>query len=298
MKHFPVLTAVFAAMLLIIGCGGDSSSGSAKTHCVENAFRCIDKTLQKCEDSSWTTVEKCTGKCNNELGKCENGNSDNNSENSGDNQDDYSGNSENDTEDNSGNNSGDNASCDDTEGKNCDTDKTCGACMICVSGICQKGCTSDSDCGIVGTNCNKKLARCVNIYASRGACNEENCPTGCCYADKGLTGLKCAKTPNPETCGLCNQNAIFSPMDQKCVNAVCSTTSDNCPAINSESTNPPSYCYECRVGELLCSTTSSKAGCSAAALINMNECTPSGRKCDGKTDKCCSGMPCIEGYCY
>ena len=186
-------------------------------------------------------------------------------------------------------------------GKLCTTDNECGACMICVTGgKCAKGCTSDADCKITGTKCNKKLARCLSIYASNKACSEAACPSGCCYAEKGLTGIKCATGihATPAQCGLCPQNQIYSPEDSKCVNAVCSTITDDCPSINSESVNPPSKCYECKSGEYICKAKTSTSGCSAGSIINLQECVPSGRLCIEGINNCCSGAPCIEGYCY
>ena len=184
-------------------------------------------------------------------------------------------------------------------GKQCTTDTDCGACMICISGgKCAKGCTSDSDCSLTGTHCNIKLARCLNIYASNSACSEANCPTGCCYAEKGLTGLRCAPSASPATCGLCNQNAVYSPSDSKCLATACSSTTDDCPSINSGATNPPAKCYSCKAGELVCKANTATSGCSAGFIVNMNECIPSGRQCIEGVSECCSGMPCIQGFCY
>ena len=190
---------------------------------------------------------------------------------------------------------------DDNLGKQCQTDEECGKCMICVTGgKCAKGCTKDEDCTMTGTKCNTKLARCLSIYASGKACSEAICPTGCCYAEKGLTGLKCATGARvtAATCGLCPQNQIYSPEDSKCVNAVCSTTTDDCPSINSESVNPPAKCYACKSGEYVCKAKTSTSGCSAGSIINLQECVPSGRLCIEGISSCCSGTPCIEGYCY
>ena len=185
--------------------------------------------------------------------------------------------------------------------KPCTTDEACGKCMICVTGgKCAKGCTKDEDCTMTGTKCNTKLARCLSIYASGKACSEASCPSGCCYAEKGLTGLKCATGTNatPNTCGLCPQNQIYSPENSKCVNAVCSTITDDCPSINYGSLNPPSKCYACKSGEYSCKAKTSTSGCSAGSIINLQECVPSGRQCIEGVSSCCSGTPCIEGYCY
>lgn len=187
------------------------------------------------------------------------------------------------------------------QGQSCTTDDECGNCMICLrGGICAKGCVNDADCTMQpGLYCNKKLARCLNIYASNKACSETNCPTGCCYAEKGLSGLKCAREASPAKCGLCNQGAVWSPEDSQCYSAVCSTTTDNCPSFNKDSVNPPADCYKCRPGELICQTTTAKSGCSASGyIINTAQCIPSGQRCEEGITECCSGMPCISGYCY
>ena len=257
----------------------DPEENNGTSYCqYEGAFRCRDNILQKCDSEEWKNFQECSSDqtCNSDKGTCEN---------------------------NSGNNSSENSSgcATDNLGKACTTDGECGACMICVNGgKCAKGCTSDSDCTLTGTSCNKKLARCLNIYASNRACDEANCPTGCCYATKGLTGLKCATGTNAETrtCGLCPQNQIYSPEDSKCVNTVCSMTTDDCPVLNSNSTNPPAKCYSCKSGELVCRTNSATSGCSAGVIINMTTCISSGKQCAEGVDECCSGMPCIAGYCY
>ena len=185
------------------------------------------------------------------------------------------------------------------EGLSCTTDSECGACMICVTGgKCAKGCKSDADCTMVpGLKCNTKLARCLNINASNKACIEANCPTGCCYAEKGLSGLKCAAQASPATCGLCANGEIYSPDESKCLPAACSTTTDNCPSLNSSSTNPPSKCFECN-GEQVCKAKTSTSGCSAGVVINAAQCVPAGQQCVEGISECCSGMPCVQGYCY
>ena len=186
-------------------------------------------------------------------------------------------------------------------GKTCTTDGDCGACMICATGgKCVKGCTEDADCTLTGTVCNKKLARCLSAYASGKACSEASCPTGCCYAEKGLTGLKCAtgESATAAVCGLCPQGQIYSPEDSKCVNAACSTTTDDCPSINAGATNPAAKCYACKAGEYICQAKTSTSGCSAGTVINAAQCVPAGQQCVEGVSECCSGMPCVQGYCY
>jgi hypothetical protein len=186
----------------------------------------------------------------------------------------------------------------DRQGNTCTTDKECGSCMICVSGgKCAKGCTNDDDCAAIQTylKCNRKLARCVNIYASDKVCSETICTTGCCYAEKGLTGLKCATNPVPMTCGLCHQGEIYSPEDSKCLPAACSSITDSCPQINAGATKPS--CYVCKAGELICAKNNT-AGCSSTTVVNTAQCVPAGQMCIEGVDNCCSGNPCVNGYCY
>lgn len=189
----------------------------------------------------------------------------------------------------------------DNLGKQCTTDGDCGACMICVTGgKCVKGCTKDEDCTLTGTRCNTKLARCLSVFASNKACSEASCPTGCCYSEKGLTELKCATgdSATAATCGLCAQGEIYSPQDSKCISAACSTTTDNCPSFNSGATNPPAKCYACKSGEYICKANTSTSGCSAGTVINAAQCVPAGQQCIEGVSECCSGMPCVQGYCY
>ena len=190
---------------------------------------------------------------------------------------------------------------DDNLGKQCTTDGDCGACMICITGgKCAKGCTKDEDCTLTGTRCNTKLARCLSVFASNKACSEASCPSGCCYAEKGLTGLKCATgaSATAAQCGLCAQGEIYSPEDSTCISAACSTTTDNCPTFNSSATNPPAKCYACKSGEYICKANTSTSGCSAGTVINASQCVPAGQQCVEGVSECCSGMPCVQGYCY
>ena len=187
----------------------------------------------------------------------------------------------------------------DCELAGCTVDSDCETGNICTSGSkCVKGCSTDEDCGsYAGTYCNKKLARCVNFYASNGVCSEANCQQGCCYAEKGLTGVKCSSTQNPAACGHCDQGEIYSPEESKCVSAACSTTTDNCPALNSGSFNPPARCFRCAAGDFICKASTSTSGCSSGRVINAKVCIPSGGECSAAAD-CCSGMPCVDGFCY
>jgi len=182
-------------------------------------------------------------------------------------------------------------------GKNCSLDNECGKCNICVKGKCATGCTSDDDCRMyTGLKCNKKLYRCTNVYASLQACGETKCPTGCCYSEAGLTTLKCITTPDASKCGLCANGEIYMPDKSQCIPAVCSTTSDNCETLNSASTDPKPECFECKSGEFICKE---KPNCdSSSVLVNAAKCIPAGQKCVAGVSECCSGMPCVEGYCY
>lgn len=196
---------------------------------------------------------------------------------------------------------GDSGDCDTSKmGNSCTVDTECGKCMICTTGgKCTKGCTVNEDCTMAtGLKCNKKLARCTNVFASLQACGETKCPTGCCYGEKGLTEVKCLTTAEASKCGLCAQGEIYIPTDSKCVSAVCSTTTDNCKTLNAGSTSPKPECFECKSGEFICKAKTGTSGCSAGVLINAAQCIPAGQQCVAGVSECCSGMPCIQGYCY
>jgi len=194
----------------------------------------------------------------------------------------------------------DTAACDNPNvGKNCKTDTECGTCLICVNAKCTAGCQSDADCmNYAGTKCNTKLSRCVNTTASSGACNQSNCPSGCCYATKGFQSVKCLMTAALATCGICKQGEIY--MDGKqCVPAACSTGDTKCQTYNTAAPDPE--CYECKAGELVCYDD---PDCSSSTLrllsgypVNSFACVAAGNSC-GPNDSCCSGQPCIQGYCY
>jgi len=180
-------------------------------------------------------------------------------------------------------------------GKNCKTDEECGACLICVNAKCAQGCTSNADCtAYANTTCNTKLGRCLNTAGSGGACNETNCPTGCCYAEKGFLALKCLKTPEFSKCGICKQGEVF--MDGKsCVPAACKVGETKCRDYNS--TEVRAKCYECKQTDYVCYDNPSCSTGSAPLLLNVKECIPAGETCTDN-DICCSGQPCIQGYCY
>ncbi len=181
-------------------------------------------------------------------------------------------------------------------GTNCKLDSDCGAPYICVKAKCAQGCESDGDCtNYANTTCNTKLGRCLNTAASEGACNETNCPSGCCYADKGLLGLKCATTGTLNVCGICSQGEVYMNGTQ-CVTAACKVGETKCQTYNSYS--PRSSCFECTAETgYLCIDDTQCPGGSALMMVNVMECVPAGDKCAAK-DTCCSGMPCIQGYCY
>jgi hypothetical protein len=185
----------------------------------------------------------------------------------------------------------------DPTGDNCKLDADCGAPYICVKAKCTKGCESDADCtNYANTTCNTKLGRCLNTAASEGACNETNCASGCCYAEKGFLGLKCATTATLNVCGICSQGEVYMESKQ-CVTAACKVGETKCQTYNSYSDR--SECFECMADkDFLCADD--VAGCtggSALMMVNVMECVPAGEKCSTK-DTCCSGMPCIQGYCY
>jgi len=185
----------------------------------------------------------------------------------------------------------------DNLGKTCTIDTECGLCMICTTGgKCREGCKTDDDCKMyTGLKCNKKLFRCTNVYASLMACGETKCPAGCCIADAGFTSVQCLATPSASQCGLCDNGDLYMPDESKCVPAVCSTISDNCEALNATSIDPAPECFECKSGEFICKETTN---CSSDVIINATQCIPAGQKCVTGASDCCSGMPCVEGYCY
>lgn len=187
----------------------------------------------------------------------------------------------------------------DCEQTGCMIDSDCGTGKICAGNSqCISGCSTDDDCrSYAGTYCNKKLSRCVNFYASNRACSEMNCQQGCCYAERGLAGMRCSADQNPATCGHCDQGQVYSPEEARCLDAACSTTTDNCQMLNAGSFNPPARCFQCNAGELICKASTSTSGCSSGRVINAKTCIPSGGECSASTD-CCSGMPCIDGFCY
>lgn len=183
----------------------------------------------------------------------------------------------------------------DPTGDNCKLDADCGAPYICVKAKCQKGCTTDADCtNYLNTTCNTKLGRCLNTAASEGACNETNCASGCCYAEKGFRGLKCATTGTLNVCGICSQGEVYMNGSQ-CVTSACKVGETKCQTYNSY--DPCSECFECKTGDFLCSQNTQCTCGSALMMVNVMECVPAGERCSAK-DTCCSGMPCIQGYCY
>lgn len=179
---------------------------------------------------------------------------------------------------------------------NCKLDSDCGAPNICVKAKCAKGCESAADCAnYPNTTCNTKLGRCLNTLASSGACNETSCPSGCCYADKGFLGLKCATTGTLSVCGICAQGEVYMSGSQ-CVPAACKVGETKCQTYNSYSQR--SKCFECAAEkQYLCQDDVQCSGGSALMMVNVMECIPAGERCSA-LDTCCSGMPCIQGYCY
>ena len=177
----------------------------------------------------------------------------------------------------------------------CKTDTECGTGKICISAKCENGCASDTDCkSYTGTRCNTKLGRCLNIAATSQACGEAKCNSGCCYTDAGYTILTCLKTADIKVCGLCKQGEIYSD-GKTCIPAACNSSTDKCSSYNSTKAN--AKCYQCKAGELICyeNTTTCKTG--SGMIIDALSCVPAGENCNVKS-LCCSGQPCISGYCY
>jgi hypothetical protein len=179
-------------------------------------------------------------------------------------------------------------------GGNCKIDADC-APNICVKAKCALGCASDDDCkNYANTTCNTKLGRCLNTVASSGACDETNCPAGCCYAEKGFTDLKCTSTATVNICGICPQGEIYMGSSQ-CIPTACKVGETKCQTYNSS--NPRYTCFECKATDFVCADNTTCTPGSALMMLNVMECVPAGERCSTK-DICCSGMPCIQGYCY
>ncbi|HOW52316.1 MAG TPA: hypothetical protein PLV42_09775 [bacterium] len=132
----------------------------------------------------------------------------------------------------------------------CELDSECGDGEICVLGNCAPGCKADKDCAAYpGTTCNTETNRCLNETANDGACSEKNCPTGCCWAERGFVTLKCLIPPAVKYCGTCAQGEVYMGQNT-CVPAACSTKDTLCQTYNSYDSR--AACYECKTGDLLC----------------------------------------------
>jgi len=138
----------------------------------------------------------------------------------------------------------------DTTGTDCQLDSECDGADICVAGNCVPGCTGNGDCAAYpGTTCNTVTHRCFNEVADDGACDETNCPTGCCYAERGFRKIACLIPPSLEYCGMCPQGQVYMNRAE-CVPAACSTTDTKCRDYNSYEMR--AACYECKASDLLC----------------------------------------------
>ncbi len=193
-------------------------------------------------------------------------------------------------------NSGDTGN--DNIGKPCKVDGDCGKAGICVNAKCAQGCTSDDECKLYGptVRCNTLLGRCLNLAATNQACSERKCPKGCCYTDEGFTEMKCAASPTTGTCGMCEQGKIFRGGNE-CVPVVCSRKSgeDKCPTYNKGAEN--SECFECQSSLLICHEDPNCGGSGSGVVVNVESCIPAGQACTADSE-CCSGQPCISGYCF
>ena len=167
---------------------------------------------------------------------------------------------------------------------------------ICVLGKCNPGCKSDDDCkSVPGTRCNIPLGRCLNLAATNGACDTKKCPSGCCYALKGFTEVRCSSTAKTSICGICRQGEIFLE-GKECVSAACSASNDKCPQYNSNESD--SQCFKCETGELICKKDANcNTGTGGVIYTNVQKCISAGQMCV-PGQKCCSGQPCIQGFCY
>ncbi|MCK5809417.1 hypothetical protein KAH37_10560 [bacterium] len=165
---------------------------------------------------------------------------------------------------------------------------------ICVAAKCKAGCKSDDGCPL-RLRCNLALGRCLNLAASSQACSTRNCAAGCCVAKDGLTLLECAKTPTPGVCGVCKQGEVFLD-GNKCIEAACDVNDDECPTLNAGKEDEE--CYKCKAGALICEMDEAECSGSAAVTVTAYQCLSAGQQCRAGVDECCSGQPCVNGYCY
>ncbi len=175
-------------------------------------------------------------------------------------------------------------------GKTCSLDSECGKGNICAEGKCAAGCKSDADCSAFGgTTCNTTVGRCLNEKADSAAC-AEGCGT-CCYAGIGLKKMKCAPSESAQYCGICPQGKIYEPNSKQCMIAACTTASDTCSTLNS--TAAKASCFKCSTTNVC----AEEANCTGYYMLDSTKCIPAGETCS-KDSQCCSGQPCIQGYCY
>ncbi len=175
-------------------------------------------------------------------------------------------------------------------GKSCSLDSECGKGNICVDSKCAAGCKSDADCSSFGgTTCNTTVGRCLNEKADGAAC-AEGCGT-CCYAGIGLKKMKCAPTESAQYCGVCPQGKVYEPNSKSCMIAACTTAADTCATLNSTATN--ASCFKCGATNIC----AEEANCTGYYMLDSANCVPAGEACT-KDSQCCSGQPCIQGYCY
>jgi hypothetical protein len=170
----------------------------------------------------------------------------------------------------------------------CYMDSDCSKGSICVNNNCESGCKNDSDCSkYINTTCNLTLGRCVNEKAESGICSD-SCST-CCYAGIGLKKVKCAPSVSSQYCGVCPQGQIFEPNSKTCLDSSCNSQNDLCSQLNSNSSN--SNCFKCNDNNVC--ELNENCGYND---INPSECIAAGSQCI-KDSKCCSGLPCLIGYC-
>ncbi len=178
-------------------------------------------------------------------------------------------------------------------GAACTHDGDCQSGEICTNQKCVPGCKSNSDCSaFTGTTCNTDLSRCVNTTyksdpnATSGTCAIGSCNT-CCYAGPGLRSVKCASKKEAIYCGMCPQGEVFMPKDKECVPAACNPSADKCQDLNGDAGT-----FTCNSSTFVCASSNV-----SGYMFNASTCVPAGEKCS-ESSVCCSGQPCIQGYCY